>query len=234
MSVALNLAVLLILAFCVWQGYKKGLIMSICSIVIVFISAYAAGQIARQYAGDATEIMAPVLDWLPDIKIDEAVDEVAGGLGPISQITDETVLGDIADVAFEKIGITGAFKEILTEKALGELSGDVTIRQAIADNFLYGVSYLLLCVFAFIVTLILLTLLIHFISAMFKLPDFKLVDKIGGGVLGLVFGMFVLVFFGWALQFIGVFLPAESFTGSGLLRGFMNMGWLNGLLNFKP
>lgn len=229
--VALNLAVLLILAFCVWQGYRKGLVLSVCSVVILFVSAYAAGKIAAQYADKATEVVAPLLDWLPDVKIDEAISEVTKGLGPSESIDDPSVIREIINVAFQKIGITGTFGDILTTKAAQSIKGDVTARQSIANHFLYGVSYLLLCVFAFLVCFILLTLLMHFISAVFKLPVLGLIDKIGGCALGFVNGLLFLCFLGWILQFIGVFLPTETFT-SGLLRGFMNLKWLNGLLNF--
>lgn len=232
MSVALNLAVLLALAFCVWQGYRKGLILSVCSVVILFVSAYAAGKIAEQYADKATEIVAPILDWLPDVKIDEAIDEVAKGLGPAGNIDDPGVIVQIVEVAFEKIGITGVFKDILTTKAAESIKGDITLRQSISNHFLYGVSYLFLCVFAFLICFILLTLLMHFISAVFKLPVLGLIDKIGGAVLGFVSGLLMLCFFGWILQFIGIFLPADMFD-VGLLRGFMSLKWLNGLLNFK-
>lgn len=228
---ALNLAVLLVLAFCVWQGYRKGLILSVCSVVIVFISAYAAGQIASHYAESAVDSLAPVLNWLPDVKIDEAIDEVARGLGPVAEIADKAVLREIADTAFDKIGITGAYRDILSAKAMASLNTETTIRQAIETQFLYGISYLILCVFSFLILFIVLTLLMHFLSALFKLPVLGLVDKIGGCALGLAAGVLILCFVGWIMQFIGVFLPPDLIL-SGLLRNFMNLKLLDGLLNF--
>lgn len=225
---ALNIAVLLMIAFCVWQGYRKGLILTVCGVVIVFIAAYTAGQVAANYAGSASESLAPVLDWLPDAKIEEAIDEV--GLGRVESITDMTALREIADVAFEKIGITGAFRDILSAKTMNGLNSETNIRQSIESQFLYGIAYLILCVFTFLIVFILLTLLIHFLSAVFKLPVLGLIDKIGGSALGLVNGLLLLCFLGWILQFIGVFLPSDMIV-SGLLRGFMNLKWLNGFLN---
>ncbi|MCL2031500.1 MAG: CvpA family protein [Oscillospiraceae bacterium] len=231
MVMALNLAVLLVLAFCVWQGYRKGLILSVCSVVIVIISAYASGQIASHYAESAAARLAPVLNWLPDKQISEAIDEVARGMGPIGEITDKAVLREIADIAFDKIGIIGAYGDILSGKTMASLTSGITIRQAIETQFLYGIAHLILCIFSFLVIFIVLTLLMHFLGALFKLPVLGLADKIGGSLLGLVTGVLILCVVGWIMQFIGVFLPPELAL-SGLLRYFMELELLNGLLNF--
>jgi uncharacterized membrane protein required for colicin V production len=227
-SLAVNLAVLLVLGFSAWQGYRKGLILSVCSVVIVFISAFAGGRIAVAYAEKASVSVAPVLNWLPDEKIEEASAEITKGVGHLSTITDQSTLRDITVLSFEKIGITGPIVEKLTERVFNEMKvPEHGIRESIANTFLYSVCYLILCIFGFLVVFIVLTLLVNFIAAVFRFPVFnhiavRLVDKIGGGLLGFFFGVLIMCVVGWAMHFIGVFLPADIFESSALLAYFMN------------
>jgi uncharacterized membrane protein required for colicin V production len=233
---AVSLAVLLVLGFSTWQGYRKGLILTVCGVLVIIISAFAGGRIAAAYADKAASSVAPVRSWLPDDKIEEAAAEVLKGASQLSQVTDTKTLREVARLSFEKIGITGPIIDNLVEKALDGLKSDeLGIRESISYTFLYSVSYLVLCVFGFLVVFVVLTLLVNFIAAVFKFPVFnllvvKLVDKIGGALLGLLFGVLIMCVVGWAMHFVGVFLPPDIFEASGLLKYFMNAKLLTGLL----
>jgi uncharacterized membrane protein required for colicin V production len=231
LSLSLSLAVILILIFCAWQGFKKGLILTICSLVAVLVAANAGGRVATRFAGEASDKLLPVLNWLPEAKIDEAILEVIEEYGPIDD--DSDAIEAVCVRSYDKIGITGSFQKILVEKAIGDINIEKDLKTSIADNFLYAMAYLILCIFGFLVVYILLSLLYHFVAALIQLPSLGLVDKIGGAILGLTFGLIMMCACGWAMRFIGIFLPADMFTQSSVVSAFMNLKWLDGFLNLN-
>ena len=54
-SVLIDLLLVGVVAFCVWQGFRKGLILSVCGILIIFIAAFLAGKVAESYARPVSE-----------------------------------------------------------------------------------------------------------------------------------------------------------------------------------
>jgi len=81
-------------------------------------------------------------------------------------------------------------------------------------------------------TLIALTVIYNIIPVSFRLPGLKLVDEIGGGVLGFVQGVLLVFMLGWFLGYAGLLLPGdllanswitELFVGANPMVGFINM-----------
>ena len=53
MKAVLSLLFLSILIFCVWSGYKKGLVMGIFSLIAFVVSVYGANLLSQTYSGEA-------------------------------------------------------------------------------------------------------------------------------------------------------------------------------------
>ena len=51
MKAVLSLLFLSILIFCVWSGYKKGLVMGIFSLIAFVVSVYGANLLSQTYSG---------------------------------------------------------------------------------------------------------------------------------------------------------------------------------------
>lgn len=223
----LDLLVLLIVGFCIWQGYRKGLILTVAGVVIILISAFAGGRIANQYSESFAGKIQPVLGWLAD----DAIDEAARGKGRLADITDQKLLSEIAYDTLDGLGISFVNKDSLVGKIFEDMADkELSFREAVSFNFLRAVSYMILCVFGFVVVMILLTLLIHFIAAVFKLPVLKTADKIGGIAAGLVYAVLILTVLGWALKYAGMFVPQELIERTVLLKMFYKSNLLTGLL----
>ncbi len=228
----IDLIILAIIGFCTWQGYRKGLILSVCSVLIVIIASWGAGSIAASFADEAAEAVAPVLSWMPDVQIDEAIKEVTNSYS--SDITDTDIIAKISTSAFGKIGMNKAITEALTEKVLTMIKNtEADVRESIANVFLYAVAYFLLLLFSFIVLFAALSLLAHFLSSIFKLPVLNLIDKFGGIAVGLIFGLLIMAVVGWSCRFAGIFVSTTFIEKSGLLKFFMNFNILSGMLNIK-
>jgi len=227
MSFLLDLLILLIIGFSVWQGYRKGLILTVAGIIIILISAWAAGRIAKQYSVPFADKIQPMLGWVAD----DAIDEVARGKGPLAEITDKRQLASIATSALDKLGLSFVNKDNLVNNVFDNMAEkERTFREAVSYTFLCAVSSMILCVFGFVVIMILLTLLIHFVAAVFKLPALKQLDRIGGAALGFIYAILMLTVLGWALKYTGMFMPQELIDKTVFLKLFRKSNLLTGLL----
>ncbi len=221
-----------VLAFCVWQGFRKGLILTVAGVLIIFIAAFLAGKIAGAYAEPVSEKLYPIMSWLADDAIDEAME----GKGRVNEIekTDIARITEVAKGTFENLGVSELEIEKMIDKVLKNLAIEgQQLQETIGKTALYMVAYALLCLFGFIVCMVGLTLLIHFIAAIFKLPILHLVDKIGGSAAGALYGILILCAIGWAVRYLGILAGPELVEETTILKLFVNHNILAGILSFK-
>jgi uncharacterized membrane protein required for colicin V production len=230
LNVVIDLVVILILAFCIWNGYRKGLIMTVLGIVIMIISISGARTIAGVYADRMAESVAPILSWVTD----DAVDNALAGevLHPNATPAETEVwLADRAQTAFESLGVRGTEIEPLIERMLGwvrETEG--SLRSGVSHVFLRLISYVLLFIVAYIVLTALLMLLAQLVSSFFQIPPLRLIDTIGGLVAGLLFGGVLLFIVGWALRYAGLLIPPEILERTVFASFFMSSNPFSNML----
>jgi uncharacterized membrane protein required for colicin V production len=227
----LDLLLLAALAFCIWQGFRKGLILTVAGVLIIFVSAFFAGNVAAAYAQPVSERLYPIMSWLAD----DAIDEATRGRGRVNEITDVREIEDVSRRTFEVLGISDHEIMALVDRVISSRSiANQTVHEAISLTVLYVASYALICLFAFILFMVGFTLLIHFIAAVFKLPMLNLIDKIGGTAAGLVYGLLILSAVGWAVRYLGIIASPELVENTRILSFFVNNNMLARLLSLKP
>jgi uncharacterized membrane protein required for colicin V production len=224
----LNLLLLAVIGFCVWQGYRKGLILSVAGVLIIFIAAFLAGKTAAANANSVSEKLLPIMSWVAE----DAINDAERGRGPINQITDPEALADITEDVFRKMGISEREIKAMVGRVLPSLSDPgQTAKEAIEATSLYVAAYALIAIFSFILYAVGLTLLIYFVSAVFKLPVLNLIDKIGGAATGLLYGMLILSAVGWAMRYLGIFTSFDLVSSTAVLRFFSRFNLLSWLLS---
>lgn len=229
-SVLLDLLVVGIFVFCVWQGYRKGLILTVAGVLIVIISAFLAGKVAASYSDVVAEKVLPIMSWLAD----DALDEASRGKGRVNEMTDRKLISEIAAEVYEGMGITNKEADKMVEKALQTMTkAETDARTAIAQTLLYSLAYVVLCIFAFLFFMIGLTLLIHFLASLFKLPVLNLIDKVGGTAVGALYGLLTICALCWAMRFLGIVLDPEIVQKTVIMKFFVNYNMLAGLMGFK-
>lgn len=229
MALLIDVLLLAILAFCIWQGYRKGLILTVAGVVVIVLSVILASQVATAYAEPFSENLYPIMSWLGGDELDEA----ALGKGKLEEITSAATIAEIAREAYESLGISSEEVDKMVDAALTAMAErEQDARTAITSTLLYSLSYLLLCLAAFVVFMVAFTLLIHLLAAMFKLPVFNLIDKIGGVAVGALYGILILCVIGWAARYLGVALDAEIVESTTVLELFINHNMLKGILGF--
>jgi uncharacterized membrane protein required for colicin V production len=227
----LDLLMVAILAFCIWQGFRKGLILTVAGVLIIFLSAFLAGKAAAAYAEPVAERLYPIMSWVAD----DAIDEATRGRGRVDEMSDRREIAEVARKTFEALGISEHETDTLVDRILASLAAsDQTVREIISSNVLFVAAYALICLFAFILFMVGLTLLIHFLAAVFKLPVLNLIDKIGGPVVGLFYGLLIMCAVGWAVRYLGIIASPELVEDTTILRYFVNNNMLASNLSLKP
>lgn len=206
-----DLIVVAILVLFTWLGWRKGLLLSLCGLVVAVAAFVGAGFLADTFDDPVVMAMTPRLESMLEERISQHYDD----WGAIT----------IPDILRQEGGLyawaADAVEEALDES---ELAHNVTaavraatqaIAQRIAHSLLFAIAFLLLYV--------LLTLALHALDLVAKLPGLRFCNGLGGGAIGLVKGaIFVFVAVGAASLLLSTYLPdAQALERSYIFKFFV-------------
>ncbi len=228
-GIIIDLLLLLVLAFCIWQGQRKGLIMTALGVLILVLGLWAGSGMGNALTGAMSENVTPLLDWVADDAYSAAVKEY--GKQPDASKHDE--VAEISKLAFAELGILGGVTDRLTEKVWDAMQGGeakLSPRAAISIVFIETFSWVIIFLFGFIIVALLLTLLLHFVSMLVPIPKVPKLDKWGGLALGVFHGLIILFVIGWILRFLGIIIPQEWVNSTLILRLLVNVNPFGAIL----
>lgn len=231
MRTVLSLIFLVILVYSGWAGYKKGLIMGIFSIIAFIVSVYGANLLAETYSGEVVDALRPFASGFVEVNIVDEKIRPAMGATDLS-LTDFFTQnpgrrGEFCTMIYEEMGIFDATSEQMSDEAVTYAEeNDVGILDAAVEVLCMRVAFVGAFLLAFLMILIVLTVLLNLPNISFKIPNFDAFNDVGGAVLGFVQGMCLLLVFGWALKFTGLLLPQETLSETFLVSWFMDQTFL--------
>ena len=223
MHIVADILIIAIIVFCAWQGYKRGILGGILAVAFLFVSVWGAGVMTGAFANEFTSMFRPFISgWMDRVEV-EAAEEVVP-LELVGRSTEDIFRLDpnletvVVRQAFLELGVHESRTDQLVEKYLeardrGEY---VSFNQAMTEVSVNTFCFLMVYIIAFLLILIALTVIYNVIHLSFKIPSLKLVDDIGGGILGLVQGLFLVFMLSWALGYAGLLL-----SGFGLPEYFL-------------
>ena len=212
--IILDILILLLLAFFVWKGYRKGFILGLAGILTIFFGILGGNIISNAYYQSAATSIAPFLDWVTG----DAAEEAARNEG-FTQTEEE-----LAEDIFILLGISPKEVPKLVAASLqqAEETG-LSVKNTVSIIFIQAITKIVLFLFAFILVCLLFSLIFHFISMIFNLPGLNLLDKFGGMALGLLYGMLICFVAGYVLRFAGIVIAPDITENSLFLRFFINV-----------
>ena len=239
MNIVLDLALLLIVALCIWDGYKRGLIGGIAGIFAVIIALLAGSSLSDSYATAAVPVLEPFVDgYIDSQKTRSAVLEEMGfdstdlSLEDVLE-TDSSLRYDYAVLCMEQAGFHESRAEELAERSVrySDQNG-VTMTEAVVSILCDTVTYVMGLALCFLLILILLVAVSNIGSLAFRLPDsMELLDELGGALMGFIKGFLYCVLLCWLLSFLGLLIGRDTLERTLLARFFMTFRFLtNGLL----
>lgn len=224
-----DIAVILIVVFCVWRGYRHGLIRTAVMLVGFALAAFVAGQVAAPVAKSVYETaVAPKVEAAVTARVQElGTEEFTVGLDTL--FGEETMLIPY----FESMGWRTTVNVSLGDRS--EQAIEQAIRPAVVQVLQPVVVYLLEAVISFLLFAVLLfavSLLSRLLDAVFRLPLLKQLNRFGGLAAGFLQGVFWALVFTAVLQFavgcgwLGTAITPETVKESLLVSKLANWNWM--------
>lgn len=194
LSLLLDLAILIILVYCVVTGVRRGFVLTLCSLIAVLVALSGGWYLSTHYSHLLQEKLEPVLVE----KLLTAHDSSA------AQTDTNSLLENYPQAIQERIsGQVENFREATAQE----------IAVSLASLLSRSICFLL----GFVCILLLWNILAHALNLVAKLPVLRQLNRLLGGVAGLFKGILILLVARWALcDFLG-WIPAEVVQESNLL-----------------
>lgn len=209
--------ILILLLYFFLRGRKKGLVLTLCGLASIFVALFGARMASNYFTPMAADLLAPrfspVIEEQLDNGLEEKLDELlASGEEGGNLLTDLlTRLGLYDDV-------TGAIRDAVS----GQTAQTVTdVALSLARAVAEVVAGVLVFVVAFLLIIALWFFLSHALDLAARLPVIHGLNRLLGGLFGLVEGMLLLFLIAWVMRLLGGVIPEETVEQTSLLKFFL-------------
>ena len=233
----LNILLLLILALCIWGGFKRGLIGGIAGLLAVILSLVGANALTLQYGREVVPALNPFIGGFIDSETN--TDEILARLGygetdlSLTDILeqDSSLRYDYAYECLRSIGFYKAVSEDLAKDSVTYASQTgITLTDSVITVACNAIAYVGCITIAFIMILILITALMDVINLDFHLPNADFVDEAAGAAMGFVKGLVYCVLLCWLLGFLGLIIGKETCDTTPLISFFQTFRFFTRML----
>jgi len=216
----IDVAILGIIAFCGWRGYKNGLIRGVFGIVALIVSLFIANVAAEAYSGEFTGMLKPFVGGIIDTTFTEMEEDGEEyDPGEHEHENDSAEFGK-AYSALRRMGLPEP-----TAVRIAELVAEVDVEgyfsDIIADKLSSALAYVAVFAIAFILVAIIFTVIGNLVGFVFSLPGLRLLDAIAGVIFGLAKGFILVYTLATIIKYFGL-VAIETIEGTSVLTYFIN------------
>ena len=197
-----DIAIALVLVLAVVLGARKGLVKSLAGVVTLAVALVGAAFIADAMAEPVAQWMRPLLEQRIEEKLTE-VDTTDAEAMLSAFHFDNGELQKMVDDVLQRVQETGA-----------------SLVSAVTDSVTHAVSYAAVYLVAFLALLLVGWLMLQSLNLVVQMPGLKTLNAIGGGALGLVWGVLLVFLIVWLMLRFDWVLTAEMVENSYLLQFF--------------
>ncbi len=216
-----DLAIAAILILFTWLGFRKGFVLTLCSLLAVFVALIGASVLSNALAEPVAKAIEPAVtssihdtvtsyyqrapeegassqdeaDWLAQLPLDELMEPMRGSK------------------FFQ--GFAGAFQQAVDA---GVTEAAAHAAQALAHFVAVQIARNVIFILAFAAVLIAWYLISHTLDLVARLPVLNSLNRWGGGAAGLCKGAVIVFIAVWLLR--DGFLPPEAAEQTLLLKFF--------------
>ena len=238
MKVIIDILLLIIIALCTWNGYKRGLVGGVAGILAIIIALFGGSLLSSAYAHEVVPALEPFVDGYIDSS--ETRNTVLEKLGyGESDLSLEDILAQDSslryDYAYECMTYVGFYEkraESLASDAvdLADANG-ISMTDAVVAVLCDTITYVGAMVIAFLLILIFLVAIGNVGNLSFRLPNMEALDEVGGAVLGFAKAFIYCVLLCWLLSFLGIVIGQDTMEHTTLGRFLLIFDFVtNGLM----
>ena len=237
MKAVIDIVLIIIIALCTWNGYKRGLVGGVAGILAIIISLLGANILSAAYAHEVVPALEPFVDGYVDSSKNRGAILERMGYGSSDLSLDDILQQDSSlryDYAYECLSDLGLYEKRAEELAADAVAyaqeSGVGMTDAVVAVVCDTVTRVMTTVIAFLLILILLVALASIGNLSFRLPNMENLDEIGGAVLGFGKGFLYCVLLCWLLSFLGLIIGKETMAHTTLGRFFLLFDTITGAL----
>lgn len=212
-----DLIILAVLALFTFFGVRRGLIMTLCGLVVSIFALVGAQMAADQLSPTVAYMIQPAIQNAIQTNVDQAVADNTA-VGEFS-LEEGSLLEQLVGSEFYQSFAQSAQQSV----EQGVQAATQTVAATIAETLAHTVAWLVVYVIAFALILFLGRLLAQVLNLAAMLPGLHFLNKSLGGLCGLLKGLVIVA----VVASLGVgfgLIPAQSVSGSALLRLFSSVG----------
>ena len=219
----LVIAILLVLA--VFQGYRRGFVLTLCGFLAVFVAFFGATLLSNALAEPVSHAITPVIENQISNSIHETLEEQGYQFeepqpgqeeetpAPEDQFSLDQILNMMKDSALIQ-SFSDAIRGAVNE---GVVEVTTSAAQTIASYIAQELARMVLFLISFVLVLVAWTLLSRALDLAFRLPVLSTLNHWSGAAVGLLKGGVLLFIACWLLREL---FPAEVVEQSYLLKFF--------------
>ena len=234
MKEIIDLVLLGIIIVCTWSGYKKGLIMGVGGILCIIVSIYGANLVSNTFSGEVLPALKPFASGYAQ----GLIDSEDGIMEKMGWENYDYSLDDLLErypereeefyvTAYESFGIDARSSAVMAADAMEY--ADVN-EESVLNSFVHilcsRISYVACFVLAFLLIIIVLTVIGNLPNLSYKIPYMDLVNDIAGAVLGLATGIIFCALLVWALKFTGMIIGSSTLSETGIGGWFLEKDFM--------
>ena len=215
MSLIIDLILIAIVAFCAWNGYRKGFIMGISGILALIVAFYGAQIVADTYSQEFTSMLKPFISGVVDAAVADV--QIGGEDGYDNE--------EVYEVTYDALGNIGILKSAAQDIA-NEIAERVertgqTMREEIVSVLCSKIAYVLTSVIVFLLILIVFTVIANILNLAFKMPGLEFINETLGALFGFAKGAIIVVAIAWVMRYLGVLVDEDIVNKTILLEWLM-------------
>jgi len=213
-TLLIDLAIIGIVVFCAWRGYRNGLIRGVFGVVTLVASLFFASIAATAYSDEFTGMLTPFVGGI----VDTALSEMAAENAEYEFVEHENKSEDFkaAFTALRRIGLPVPAAVRIAEMAV-ELESDGSLADKIADRLSSILAYVALFGIAFVLVAIVFAVIGNLIGFVFSLPGLRILDAITGVVFGFAKGLLIVLALATVVRYYGL-LALETLEETSILN----------------
>lgn len=237
MKAVIDIILLIIIALCTWNGYKKGLVGGIAGILAIVVALFGGSLLSSAYAQEVVPALEPFVDGYVDSQANRDAVLESMGYGDSDYSVEDILAQDSSlkyDYAYEcmlAVGFYSKTAEKLAAEAVALTEDNaVDVTDAVVSVVCDTATYVIGLALGFLLILILLVAIANIGNLSLRLPNMENLDEIGGAVAGFLKGFIYCVLLCWILGFLGIVIGKDTLSETTLARFFLAFDFLTNTL----
>ena len=219
LGLLIDLAVIGIIAFCTWRGYRNGLIRGAFGLVALVAALFIANISAKAYSEEFTDMLKPFVGGIVESKLLDIVEE-EGDIGAINSKS-EYQRANVAYSILKRIGLPEVSAERVAGLAAQTEEPETIYTDIITDKLCSVLAFVAVFGIGFLLLSIVFAVIGNLIGFVFSLPGLKLIDIITGVMLGFCKGLLIVFAIATVVRYFGL-VASSTLEESRILQYFVN------------